>query len=99
MTLEAMIKAIQSIFFAAAFYGVEAATVTPKQCAHFTTAVIDAIKNRNDDHNIDQFFATATMYKEDLDPQVQIFSRRALQLRRSAVKKAGAEGRFKKLLK
>ena len=67
-------------------YGIEAVGVTPKKIASLAAAVIDVFKNRNNNHNANQFFSTITGSKVDLDPQVQIFARRAMQVRRTACK-------------
>ena len=81
--------------YAGAFYGVEAAQVSPAKLAKMSAAVIDVFRSRNNSHNADRFFATLTSAKNDLDPTVQIFTRRVLQVRRTCSKKEGADGDFK----
>ena len=68
-------------------YGIEAAGVTPKKIGSLAAAVIDVFKNRNNNHNANQFFSTMTKGKSDLDPVAQIFARRVTQVRRTACKK------------
>ena len=55
-------------------------------------------KARNNNHNVDRFFATLTEEARDLDPVVQIFSRRAHQIRRTCCKNKMAEKRFQQSL-
>ena len=90
------IRAITSKIFAGAMYGVEAAGATPNKVAGLTAAVIDVFKSRNNNHNANQFFSTITGSKVDLDPQVQIFARRAMQIRRTACKRPETMERFRK---
>ena len=91
-------RAIAAKVYAGAFYGVEAAQVTPAKLAKMSAAVIDVFRSRNNSHNADRFFATLTSAKNDLDPTVQIFTRRVLQVRRTCSKKEGADGDFKRVL-
>ena len=97
--VEAKIRAIISKVYAGAMYGVEAAGATPTKVASLTAAVIDVFKSRNNNHNANQFFSTITGSKVDLDPQVQIFARRAMQVRRTACKRPETMERFQKSIR
>ena len=77
-TVEAKAKAIATKTFAAAFYGIEV--------AQLTAAIIYVFRSKNDPHKVDWFFASFFEDKKDLDPIVQIFTRRALQIRRTVCK-------------
>ena len=68
-------------------YGIEAASASPIKVASLIAAVIDVFRSRNNNHNANQFFSTISGSKNDLDPQVQIFARRVLQVRRTACKR------------
>ena len=94
---EANTRAIISKVYAGAIYEVEAAGASPVKVASLTAAVIDVFKSRNNNHNANQFFSTITGSKNDLDPQVQIFARRVLQVRRTACKRPEAAERFRKI--
>ena len=98
-TVEAKAKAIATKTFAAAFYGIEAAEIATAKVAQLTAAVIDVFRSRNDFHNVDWFFAAFFEDKKDLDPIVQIFTRRALQIWRTVCKKPGTKGQFLRILK
>ena len=63
-----------------------------------TAAVIDVFKSKNNNHNVDRFFATLGSEEKDLDPVVQIYGRRAMQIRRSSCKSSQAEKRNKENL-
>ena len=52
-------------------------------------------KSKNNNHNVDRFFATLCSEDKDLDPVVQIYGRRAMQIRRSICKSKEAERRHK----
>ena len=93
-TTEAKVGIINAKTYAAAMYGIEAARVPPAKVAKLTAAVIDVFKARNNNHNVDRFFASLSEEDRELDPMVQIFARRALQIRRSACKGKEAEARF-----
>ena len=95
---EAKTRAIISKVYAGAMYGVEAAGASPVKVASLTAAVIDVFKSRNNNHNANQFFSTITGSKNDLDPKVQIFARRVLQVRRTACKRPETTERFRKIL-
>ena len=84
--MEAKVAAINAKTYAAALYGIEAAGVQPAKVAKLTAAVIDVFKNRNNNHNLDRFFATLSSEEKELDPMVQIYGRRAMQIRRSTCK-------------
>ena len=95
---KAKIRAILTRVFAGAFYGVEAARITPAKLAKFGADIIDTFKQRNNNHNVDRFYATTTKAKDDLDPVTQVMSRRVLQMRRTSCKKEGAKLRFQRTL-
>ena len=97
-TVEAKANIIIAKTYAAALYGVEAAKVTPAKVAKLTAAVIDVFKSRNNNHNVDRFFATMGSEEKDLDPMVQIYGRRAMQIRRSSCKSSETEKRMKQIL-
>ena len=93
---EMKIRVIESKVFAAAMYGIEAAEVSVNKVAKLTTQVIDAFRSRNNDHNVDKFFTTISNSEQELDPNIQIFTRRALQMRRTCGKKKGVAENLKK---
>ena len=88
---EAKANIIIAKTYAAALYGIEAAKVHPAKVAKLTVAVIDVFKSRNNNHNVDRFFATLGSEEKDLDPVVQIYGRRAMQIRRSSCKSSEAD--------
>ena len=90
---EAKVRAIICKIYASAMYGVEVAVASPAKVASLTAVVIDVFKSRNNVHNANQFFTTITGNSNDLDPQVQIFARRVLQVRRALCKKPEAARR------
>ena len=96
--VDAKIKVIHAKVYAGALYGVEAAQVTPSKLAKLSAAVIDAFRSRNDNHNADRFYATTTIATKDLDPVIQVFSRRAMQIRRTAYKQPHAKEQIKEIL-
>ena len=71
----------------------------PLKIGSLAAAVIDVFKSRDNNHNANQFFATITRSKNDLDPAAQIYARRVMQVRRTACMKPAAEERFQKLLR
>ena len=96
---DAKIRAILGKVYEGALYGIEAAMLAPAKVAKLSTAVIDAFRSRNDDHNVDRFYATLTKATHDLDPMVQILCRRVLQIRRTCTKQNGATEEVKRLIK
>ena len=80
-------------------YGIEAAEIAPQRIAQVAANVIDVFRSKHDKHNDTLFFATLTEAKNDLDPVVQIATRRILQMRRTAAKQEGTEERYKQLIK
>ena len=97
-TVEAKAGIILAKTYAAAFYGIEAARMTPVKIAKLTAAVIDAFRSKNDNHNTDRFFGTMSEESKDLDPVVQILGRRVMQIRRTCCKRPKAEEQFKETL-
>ena len=93
--VEAKVGIILAKTYVAAFYGIEAAKVQPAKIARITAAVVDVFRSRNANRNIDRFFSTLTDDSRDLDPVVQIYGRRAMQVRRSCCKNKEAEKRMK----
>ena len=83
---EAKARAILSKVYAGAMYGVEAASASPQTIGNLTAALRDVFKNKNNNHNANQFFAAITESKNDLDPMAQIFARRVMQVRMTACK-------------
>ena len=57
--------------------------------------MIDAFRVTNDNHNADRFYSTFTKAKDEVDPVVQIFSRRVMQIRRTSCKQQGAVDKYK----
>ena len=98
-TVQAKVHAILAKVYATAFYGIEAAYVAPGQIAKLTSAVIDVFKRRNNDYNVDLFFTTLTEEEQELDPMVQQLLRRVMQMRRTDVKKKGAEASMKRVIR
>ena len=52
-------RAIAAKVYAGAFYGVEAAQVTPAKLAKMSAAVIDVFRSRNNSHNADRQTASS----------------------------------------
>jgi len=98
-TIDAKCMAIKAKIYAAAMYGVEAAEVSPQKVAKLTAAVINVFRSRNNNHNVDRFFTTLTPDKQELDPMVEIFARRAMQIRRTICKQRHMEEKYKRMLK
>ena len=92
---QAKIRAINGKIYAGALYGVEAAKIAPAKLARLSAAVIDAFMARNDNHNADRFYTTLTKAKDEVDPVVQVFSRRVMQIRRTSCKQEGTAEKFK----
>ena len=61
-------KAILGKIYAGALHGSEAAQITPAKFAKLSAAVIDAFRSRNDNHNVDRFFASVAEAKNEIDP-------------------------------
>ena len=97
-SVEAKASIILAKTYVAALYGIEVARLQPVKIARLTAAVIDVYRSRNNNHNVDRFFATLGEEARDLDPVVQIYGRRALQIRRTCCKNKDAEQRFKDTL-
>ena len=95
---QAKIRVINGKVYAGAFYGVEAAKIVPAKLARLSAAIIDAFRVKNDNHNADRFFTTLTKAKDELDPVVQVLSRRVMQIRRTSCKQKGATDNFKATL-
>ena len=95
---QAKIRVINGKVYAGAFYGVEAAKIVPAKLARLSAAIIDAFRVKNDNHNADRFFTTITKAKDELDPVVQVLSRRVMQIRRTSCKQNGATENFKATL-
>lgn len=97
-TAEAKAKAIVVKVYAVAFYGIEAAEITIAKVAQLTAAVIDVFRTRNDTHNVDWFFFAFLGDNKEMDPNAQILTRRAMQIRRSTCKKVETTGQFQRIL-
>ena len=83
---QAKIRVINGKVYAGALYGVEAARIVPAKMARLSAAIIDAFRVRSDNHNADRFYTTITKAKDELDPVLQVFSRRVIQVRRTSCK-------------
>ena len=56
-------------------------------------------KNRNNNHNANQFFSTITVSKNDLDPLAQMFARMVMQIKKDCLQeKKDAVEKFKNIL-
>ena len=95
---QAKIRAINGKVYAGALYGVEVATIVPAKLARLSAAVIDAFRVRSDNHHADRFYTTLTKAKDEVDPVVQVFSRRVMQIRRTSCKQKGATDNFKETI-
>ena len=95
---EMKVRVIETKAYAVAMYGIEAAEVNVTKIAKLTTEVIDAFRSRNNDHNVDKFFSTISDDKQELDHNVQIFTRRAMQVRRACSKTEDAITEFKEMI-
>ena len=93
------IKTIHTNVYAAALYGIEAAQVAPDKIGKLTAVVVDAFQSRNNSHNVDKFFTTITNDDNELDPMVQILTRRVLQLRRACSKQKGTAQEYKAMIR
>ena len=80
-------------------YGVEAAEIAPATMANMSAAVIDVFKSRNDNHNTDRFFTIIAFDKDEIDPAIEVFARRVMQIRRTACKSKGMANRYKDMLR
>ena len=80
------IRTIHTKVYAAALYCIEVAQVTPDKIGKVVAAVVYAFRSRNNSHNVDKFFTTLTHDDNELDPMVQILTRRVLQLQRACSK-------------
>ena len=96
--VEAKVGIILAKTYAAALYGVEAAKVQPAKLAKRAAAVVNAFRGKNTNRNTDRFYTTLTGDAKDLDPVVQIYGRRALQVRRTCSKDKEAERRIKETI-
>ena len=83
---------------AGALYGAEAAETTSHRINQLTAATIFVFRSRNDNNNIDGFFSSFLADKVDIDPIVQIFTRRAMQITRTTCQKPEAKGKTQKIL-
>ena len=98
-TIQAKAGIIHAKVFAAAFYGIEAASMTPAKTAKLAAAIIDVFRSRNNMHRADWFSSTFSSHQGDMDPVAQTFSRRVLQVRRAIVKKKENQAEFSDLIK
>ena len=98
-TPEAKSHATIGKVYVGALYGVDAASVGTATLNKLAAAVIDVFRSRNNYHNVDWFFATFLKDQKDLDPYGQVFTRRALQIRRTICKTLGSLQRFQKIFK
>ena len=98
-SVEMKTRAINTKVYAAGLYGVEAAGIPIAKIAKLTAAVIDVFRSKNNSHNTNMFFSTLTEDDNELDPMVQILTRRVLQLRRACSKVKGNDDKYKKMLK
>ena len=82
------IKAICANNFPGAMYGVEGTDVIEGMVAKMSAAILDNFRSKNDFHDADWFFTMLTNgTKREVDPMVQILSRRCLEFRRAACKR------------
>ena len=98
-TAEMKARTIVAKIYVGALYGVEAAEATHRRITQLTSAVIDVFRPRNNHHSVDWFFSNYLSSEVGLDPIVPIFSRRILQLRRTACKKPELLPKFARILK
>ena len=91
-------RAITIKNLAGALYGTEAGEATCYRIKQLTADIIDVFRSRNDHHVTGWFFSNFLTDKVDLDPIVQIFTRRVLQLRRTTCKKPHRIPRFARVL-
>ena len=88
-SVQAKANIIHAKVFAAAFYGIEAASMPPAKMAKLAATIIDVFRSRNDMHRADWCFSTFSSHQSDMDPVAQTLSRRVLQVRRAIDKKKG----------
>ena len=82
------IKAILTKVYAGILYGVEGSDITEVMTARISAAVIDVFRRKNDNHDADWFYTTfSDASSSELDPTVQILTRRCLELRRAICKR------------
>ena len=90
-------KAIRAKVYAGIFYGCEAADVKDVQIEQLAGAVIHAYHTRNNNHDRDWWFTTASEGR-DVDPHLQCFIRRCIALRRAIVKRPQTKERVTKTI-
>ena len=97
-TVEAKAKAILTKTYAVAFYGIGAAEIATDKVNHLAAVVMDVSRSRDDMHNSDWFFSSFLGDQKDLDPELQIFTRRALQICRTTCKKDDSQKQLENIL-
>ena len=83
---EAKAKAIRTVVFPAALYGIEAAQLSRSKVAKLSAAIKGVLHTKNSRHDTDLLFAHAVKGR-DLDPEVQTVVRRCTMLRRAVEKR------------
>ena len=83
---EAKAKAIRTVVYPAALYGIEVSQSTRPNVAVLAAAVKDVLHNRNNRHDTDSIFTHAVTGR-DLDPEVQTVLRRCAMIRRGLAKR------------
>ena len=83
-------KAILNQVYAGMLYGVEGSDITESMTAKISAAVMDVYRSRNDIHDADWFYTAASNGSgKELDPVVQILTRRCMEFRRAICKRPG----------
>ena len=75
--------------------GSRGAGVSETMIAKMAAAVTDNFRSKNNFHDADWFFTSLTNgSKREVDPMVQILTRRCLEFRRAVCKRPGTKSRF-----
>ena len=81
-------------------YGIEGSDVTEKMVAKMAAAVMDVFRSSNDAHDADwMFIALSNGTAKEVDPIVQLLTRRCLELRRAVFKRPGTRAKAQKIRK
>lgn len=94
---EAKGKVIRTKIMPAMLYGIEANDLSERQLSSSTAAIIDLLKDKNNQHDVDLFFATFA-HGGDLDLVAQLLVRRTLEFRRCIAKRPEWQEELKRSL-
>ena len=90
-------RAILTKVYAGAFYGIGANDLGCRNLDALSSAVMGVFRQKNDYHDSDLFYATA-LGTADLNPVVQLLTRRVLEFRRAICKRPKTLNKFRGIL-